>query len=368
MELRNQIEDLGKKIKIYKERISNEEMTKTAFILPFFEALGYDTRNPFEFHPEFTADLLDSKGEKVDYAILNNDKPQILIEAKSCNDNLDKHDKQLMRYFHTTEAKIGILTNGIIYKFYTDLDEPNKMDIKPFLEIDLLNIKDTEINELKKFSKKDFDILNILTSAEELKYSGAIKKLLKVNFDMPSESFSNYILGEIYDGIKTQKVKDKFALIIKKSLNEFLNDIVRTKLEGVLENNNNNLETSKNTLEVEENDVESIAVITKEEPETTQEELEGLGIVKSILIEFLGNEISRVEYKDTISYFGILLDGNIRKWICRLRFNTENKYIAFPEVDANGNKTNKEIKYLLNGLNDIYNYKNLLKESLDLYI
>ncbi|WP_448821257.1 type I restriction endonuclease [Cetobacterium sp.] len=362
MDLKNKIEDLGKKIELYRERISNEEMTKTAFILPFFESLGYDTRNPFEFYPEFTADLLDSKGEKVDYAILKEDKPQILIEAKCCNDSLDKHDKQLMRYFHTTEAKIGILTNGIIYKFFTDLDEPNKMDIKPFLEIDLSNIKDNEINELKKFSKNNFDISNILTSAEELKYSGAIKKLLKNDFEEPSETFSNYILGEIYEGVKTQKVKDKFSLIIKKSLNEFLNDIVRTRLEGVLENNT----TALNNTQVIVEEVEEVVI--KDEPETTQEELEGLGIVKSILIEKLGNDISRVEYKDTISYFGILLDGNIRKWICRLRFNTDNKYISFPEIDINGNKTNKEIKYLLNGLNDIYNYKETLFTILKLYL
>lgn len=362
MELKNKIEDLGKKIEMYKGRISNEEMTKTAFILPFFESLGYDTRNPFEFYPEFTADLLESKGEKVDYAILKEDKPQILVEAKCCNDCLDKHDKQLMRYFHTTEAKIGILTNGIVYKFFTDLDEPNKMDMKPFLEIDLLNIKDNEIHELKKFSKNNFDISNILTSAEELKYSGAIKKLLKSEFEAPTEVFSNYILGEIYEGVKTQKVKDKFSLIIKKSLNEFLNDIVRTRLEGVLENNTAALNNTQVVIEELEN------LSMKDEPETTQEELEGLGIVKSILIEYLGNEISRVEYKDTISYFGILLDGNIRKWICRLRFNTENKYISFPEIDENGSKTNKEIKYLLNGLNDIYNHKDLLKKSLNLYI
>lgn len=361
MDLKNKIEDLGKKIELYRERVSNEEMTKTAFILPFFESLGYDTRNPFEFYPEFTADLLDSKGEKVDYAILKEDKPQILIEAKCCSDSLDKHDKQLMRYFHTTQAKIGILTNGIIYKFFTDLDEPNKMDMKPFLEINLLDIRDNEIHELKKFSKNNFDISNILTSAEELKYSGAIKKLLKNEFEAPSEVFSNYILGEIYGGIKTQKIKDKFALIIKKSLNEFLNDIVRNKLEGVLENN-----MTVNNSPIIEEEVEEILI--KDEPETTQEELEGLGIVKSILIEQLKNEISRVEYKDTISYFGILLDGNIRKWICRLRFNTENKYISFPEIDVNGNKTNKEIKYLLNGLNDIYNYREILFTTLKLYL
>ena len=362
MDFKDGILELGKKIEKYKDRVVNEEMTKTAFVLPFFDLLGYDTRNPFEFHAEFTADIADAKGEKVDYAILIDDIPRILVEAKDCTNPLDKADKQLMRYFNVTEAKIGILTNGIVYKFYTDLEQPNIMDSKPFLEINLLKIKDNEINELKKFFKSSFDIDTILNSAEELKYSNSIKKLLKAEFEEPSENFTMFILNEVYDGIKTQKVKDKFAGTIKKSISEFLNDMVRIKLEGALEvNKSEEIKIENPQEEVEETQDKKHNIVT------TEEEIRGLAIVKSLLHGEV--ELSRIAYKDTNNYFNILLDNNIRKWICRLYFNTDNKYIAFPETDENGNKTNKEIKlFLENGLDDIYNLKSKLIDSLKTYL
>lgn len=78
-----------------------------------------------------------------------------MIECKSCTEVLDKHSSQLFRYFGTSSAKFGILTNGIIYKFYTDLDESNKMDLTPFLEFDMENINDSLIPSLKKFCKAE---------------------------------------------------------------------------------------------------------------------------------------------------------------------------------------------------------------------
>lgn len=358
MDFGDNLKALSEKIIKYKDRVTNEEMTKTAFVMPFFELLGYDTRNPFEFMPEFTADIGDSKGEKVDYAIILNDETQILIEAKPCNDNLEKHDKQLMRYFHASNAKIGILTNGIIYKFFTDLEEKNKMDTKPFLEIDLLNIRDNEIAELKKFFKSNFDINNILSTAEILKYSNSIKKLIISEFEEPSDNFVTFILSEIYDGQKNQKVKDKFRDIIKKSINQVINDMVRNKLEGALSKN-------EDLPAVEESVTEDIPS-TENTIVTTAEELEGYGIVKSILHEFIP-DISKIEYKDTQSYFGILYEGNIRKWICRLYFNTANKYISFPEFDESGAKINEK-KIQINNLNDIYKYKKELKASVNNYL
>ena len=361
MDFKDGILELSKKIEKYKDRVTNEEMTKTAFILPFFELLGYDTRNPFEFHAEFTADIADAKGEKVDYAILIDDIPRILIEAKDCNNTLDKADKQLMRYFNVTEAKIGVLTNGIIYKFYTDLEQPNIMDNKPFLEVNLLNIKDNEMAELKKFFKSAFDINTILNSAEELKYSNSIKKVLKKEFEEPSEAFINFILNEVYEGIKTQKVKEKFSQTIKKSISEFLNDIVRTKLEGALEVNKIEEAKIDNAEENIETDIKKSNVIT------TEEEIRGLAIVKSLLHGEV--DVSRISYKDTSNYFNILLDNNIRKWVCRLYFNTDNKYISFPEIDPTGSKTNKEIKILLeHNLDSIYDLKSKIIESLKIYL
>ena len=361
MEFKQQILDLGKKIEKYREKITNEEMTKTALILPFFDILGYDTRNPFEFHPEFTADLADSKGEKVDYAILINDLPQILIEAKMCSDSLDKHDKQLMRYFHTTEAKIGILTNGIIYKFYTDLEETNKMDTKPFLEINLLDMKEHEVNELRKFYKTNFDLRNIMTSAEELKYSNAIKKMLKVEFETPSTNFVSYILNEVYDGIKTQKVKDKFELTVKKSISEFINDMVRSRIEGVLEP-----KVELNTI------TEEIPTVILEETQnkivTTNGEMEGFIIIKT-LVRSLVKDTKRITYKDTTDYFNITLDNNIRKWICRLYLNKKNKYISFPEILENGERTNKEIKIVLESFPEsLFEHKEQIEKILSIYL
>lgn len=358
MDFKDQLSELVKKIEKYRPQIKNEEMTKTALILPFFDILGYDTRNPFEFHPEYTADIADYKGERIDYAILINDELQILIETKPCDDSLEKYDKQLARYFNATKAKLGILTNGIIYKIFTDLDKPNVMDDKPFLEIDLFKVKDHEINELKKYSKVNFDLGNILTSAEELKYSNLLKKHLRQQFDNPDERFVSYLIGEVYDGVKTQKVKDKFESIIKSSLDQFLNDIVRNKLEVALEPK---IDNSAAKVEVISN--ASILEEVKPQIETTAEELEGFGIIKAILREEL-QEIKRIVHRDAQSYFAVLLDDNARKWICRLYLNAATKYIAFPELDETGKKTNKEVKIVLNdSIDSIYDYKEEILSS-----
>lgn len=358
MDLKDNIEELAKKIEKYKDRVINEEMTKTAFVLPFFDMLGYDTRNPFEFHAEFTADIADAKGEKVDYAVLIDDVPRILIECKDCNNALENSDKQLTRYFNVTPAKIGVLTNGIVYKFYTDLEKPNMMDERPFLEINLLKIKDYQINELKKFARNSFDLDNILNSAEELKYSNLIKKLLKTEFENPSENFITYILNEIYDGVKTQKVKDRFTGTIKKSINEFLNDIVRTKLEGALEVNKN-IESK-----VEENISEQIIEETECGPITTEEEKEGYSIVKALAHGAI--DLERITYKDTLNYFSVTIDDKVTKWICRLYFNGATKFIKFPEVDNEGFK-DRGAKIPINSINDLYSFKDKIVESIKLY-
>lgn len=157
------LKQVGKRVADLSQSITNEEQTKNAFIMPFFQALGYDIFNPLEFVPEFTADVGIKKGEKVDYAIILDGDPQILIECKSITENLTKHDSQLFRYFVTTKSKFGILTNGREYKFFTDLDEPNKMDTTPFLTIDVTDIKENQFTEIIKFHKENFDIDNIVS-------------------------------------------------------------------------------------------------------------------------------------------------------------------------------------------------------------
>ena len=215
MDLKDQLKQIADKISKVKDSIQTEEATKNAFIMPFINALGYDVFNPLEVVPEFIADIGVKKGEKVDYAIIRDGIPVILIECKHWNENLDIHNTQLIRYFNATKAKFAILTNGIIYRFYTDLEEPNKMDEKPFLDINMLELKDAQIEELKKFHKSYFDLDNIINTASTLKYSNEIKAVLNNEFKQPSEDFIKYFIYKVYSGKATEKVIKQFSEIVK---------------------------------------------------------------------------------------------------------------------------------------------------------
>ena len=335
---------LSKRINGVVETIKNEEATKTSVIMPFFQLLGYDVFNPNEFLPEYTADVGIKKGERVDYAIMKDGKPLILIEAKPINEDLKKHDSQLFRYFGTTKAKFAILTNGKEYRFYTDLDEPNKMDEKPFLIFNLFDLKESTLTELYKFRKSNFDVDNILNTASELKYTNEIKQLLSTEMNNPSDEFVHFILKDIYPGKKTRNVLDNFKSIVKKSLKQFINEQVNDKLQAAL---NNTKDASEN--KIGESVAEEIAS-TKEKPiiETTEDEIEAYVHVKLILKDIIDTD--RVFYRDNLSYFNILLDDNIRKWICRVGLNTSNKYIQLNDES----KTN----YKINNVDDIIKYKN----------
>lgn len=321
-----QIKTLSKRVERLQNSITTEEATKTSVIMPFFQILGYDIFNPEEFTPEFVADVGIKKGEKVDYAIISDGKPVILIEAKSINETLQKHDSQLFRYFGTTSAKFAILTNGIIYRFYTDLEEQNKMDTAPFFEFSILELKDSAILELAKFKKNSFDLENIFNTASELKYLNKLKNFLNDQWETPTEDFVKFMLGQIYDGVKTRNTIEKFEPIIKKAFKQFINELVNDKLNAALKTTNaedNHQETPHTSTSESDSNNEKIGL----QIETSEEEIEGYAITKLLLKETLDEE--RIFYRDNLSYFNILLDNNIRKWICRLGFNNSQKYIQF---------------------------------------
>ena len=192
MDFVDQLKQFSKRVESMRETIQTEEATKTAIIMPFFAMLGYDVFNPTEFVPEYTADVGIKKGEKVDYAIMQDGEPVILIECKSIAENLEKHDSQLFRYFGTTSAKFAILTNGLIYRFYTDLDNPNKMDDSPFLTVNILDIRENQVPELKKFCKSVFDVDTIFSTASELKYANEFKAIMTAQLDDPADDFIRF--------------------------------------------------------------------------------------------------------------------------------------------------------------------------------
>lgn len=328
-----------------------EEATKMSLIVPLFQLLGYDVFNPVEFCPEYVADVGIKKGEKVDYAIKINGVPHILIECKACTENLDNHTSQLFRYFGTTEAKYGILTNGIVYRFFTDLEEMNKMDTAPFLEIDMLNLKDAAINNLKRFTKEAYDKDAIFSAAEELKYSKLIRDRLKVLMEEPDDDFTRLILGYVYDGTKTQKVVEKFKPLIQKSFNTFVSDAVNTRISSAL----NEVKETEETVTPKDAEVEETSKIV-----TTEEELEAFFVVRAILAEHV--PVNDIEYKDTESYFGVLYQGRVQKAICRLQLSTRKKYVFIPDETKNFQK------YQIESISDIYNYKDELIAVLKRYL
>ncbi len=285
-EFKQQMKNLASRLQRVKDSIHTEEATKTSLIMPLLQILGYDIFNPEELVPEFVADVGIKKGEKIDYAIMRDNDPVILIEAKSVNEVLTKHDSQLFRYFGTTKAKFAILTNGIEYRFFTDLDEQNKMDQKPFFTIDMLDLKDVEILELAKFRKQDFDVVNVLTTASELKYTGEIKQYLSRQWEDPSEEFVKVILQEIYSGVKTKKVIENFRELVKNSLIQYVNDRVNEKLQKALNSSTDSTPDMKASIENEKEKLSPAENTTQEEEVvTTEEEIEGYVTVKLILKE-----------------------------------------------------------------------------------
>ena len=347
MEFEEKIKEFSKRVENLQKYIATEEATKTSLVMPFFQILGYDVFNPNEFIPEYTADVGIKKGEKVDYAISINNNIAILIEAKAITEQLNKHSSQLFRYFGTTNSKLAILTNGVQYKFYTDLENENKMDTIPFLEIDLLNLKDTDIVELKKFSKENFDIETIINTASSLKYASSIEKVLSEEFSNPSDDFIKMVLNKgVYDGIKTQNVIDKYKPILKKSINFYINNLVNERIRKALKSTSPET-NGQEDLEEDEED----AIVT------TTEELESYYIVKSILTEVV--EPNKLYYKDTYSYFGILYDNKVTKWVCRVFLKETARYIIIPDENKN------EVRYDINSIQDIYKYKKELLARLD---
>lgn len=352
MEFRNQIKQLGDRVTKLKEQIATEEATKNAFIMPFLQTLGYDVFNPIEVVPEFVSDIGLKKGEKIDYAIFKDGAPTILVECKHWAQNLSIHDGQLLRYFHTSKAKFGLLTNGIIYRFYSDLVEPNKMDEKPFLEFNIAEIKDNQVDELKKFHKTTFDSESIVNTASELKYTNELKYLIQQELLNPTPDFVKHFAKQVYPTNISAKVLDLFTNLTRKSVQQHISDLITERLKTAL------------TKEDEATKVQEVILAEQAKEEankvvTTEEELEAFMIVKTILRQKINAK--RVTYRDAQSYFAILLDDNNRKTICRLYLNGSKKY--FVTLD----EQKKEVKNEINSLDDIFIHSELLNKIVDTY-
>ncbi len=353
MDFKDQIKQLGERVAKLKDQIQTEEATKNAFIMPFIQSLGYDVFNPTEVVPEFISDIGIKKGEKIDYAIFKDGSPTILIECKHWAQNLNIHDGQLLRYFHVSKAKFGLLTNGITYRFYSDLVEANKMDEKPFLEFNINEIKDNQVEELKKFHKSVFDAESITNTASELKFMNELKQLIQQELINPTPDFVKHFAKQVYPSNISAKILEQFTNLTKKSIQQHISDLITERLKTALTKEDEETKKQEAIQAAEKVKIDEVKVFT------TEEELEGFMIVKTILRQKISS--SRITHRDAQSYFAILLDDNNRKTICRLYLNGSKKF--FVTLDDQ----KKEVKNEIIILDDIFKHEEKLLKIVENY-
>lgn len=353
-DLQEELSQLAKRIPSLIEHSQTEEATKTAFILPFLNALGYNVFDPKEIVPEFTADVGIRRGEKIDYAVMRDGIPIILIECKWCGADLDnEHASQLFRYYATLPTRIAVLTNGIIYRFFADLDEPNKMDSKPFFEFSMSNLSEPVIRELRRFQKQAFDVEEIIPAAEELKYTREIKRIMADLMAEPSKEFVRLFAAQIYPGNLTAAVRDRFTELVKRAVQAFISERVADRLRQALADEETPNRIPATTQETPASSEPTETASAGSKVQTTEDEMQAYYIVKAIARSICST--SRIALRDGVAFCSVLFDDNNRKPICRFYFNRSKKAVGI--FDASKNETRHDVE----SLDDLFVHAEALK-------
>lgn len=340
MSFKDRIGDVARRLEMVKSRSDlGEEATKTAVVMPFLAALGYDIFNPAEVQPEFTADVGTKKGEKVDFAIFLDDRVEMIIEAKPFSCALkDAQYSQLYRYFGVTDARIALLTNGAEYWFFTDVDATNRMDEKPFFKFSLEVYDEADLRELEKFAKESFSIEQVQATAASLKYTRLAAQYISQQMAEPDEEFVKLVARSVYDGRLTAGVVERMTPCVKRAFDDIIRARVRSRLEVALG------EDEEETVAAQEPEIAGDDGIV-----TTEEELQAFYIVRAIAAEIV--DPSRIAIRDQKSYCGILFDDNNRKPICRLGFDGRQKWVIL--FDEN----KQEMRVNVDKPEDLYRYR-----------
>ncbi len=362
MNFEEKLKSLAAKAESVAPALETEEATKNALVMPFIAALGYDVFDPSEVVPEFTADVGIKRGEKVDYAIKRGDDIVMLIEAKRVQEELKiGHSSQLFRYFTATKARIGVLTNGVVYRFYSDLEEANRMDDKPFLELNLLNMRDSLIHEVNKLSKASFDLENMLVAASDLKYMREIRATLERQLEEPDEELVRFFFHQANPkGRFVSSAKTQFSRLVRRTLAQFISDKVADRLRSALAREDASSEASPRPADEQEPQPDAAPSPEKSGIVTTEEELAAHRVIIAILCDLI--PAARITMRDSKSYCAILLDNNNRKPLARLHFNRGQKYVG--TFDAK----KKETRHPISDVQGIYTLRDALRATASSWI
>lgn len=345
------VEALSARSKMAERQALTEEATKTAVVMPALQALGFDVFNLDEVIPEFNADVGLKKGEKVDFALKIDGKISMLVEVKPISAKLGQTQySQLFRYFHVTDARLAILTNGREIWFFSDTDEPNKMDKKPFFTFDLQKYDTAQVDELARFQKGTFAIEAIIEAASNLKYTSAAANYLKRQMQDPDDDFVRLIGRQIHEGSITKAVAEQLKPAIQAAVDELVRDRIQDRLSIAFRS-----DTPAQTAAASESAAQDDEVVT------TDEEREGFMIVRAIGARLA--PVERITMRDAKSYCAILMDDNNRRPICRLYFNsatTKNLGIFDPEKN--------ETKIRIDSPADIYRNAEAIEAVIRAYV
>jgi hypothetical protein len=347
---------MSDKVSDQKDLAVTEEATKTAFISPFLrDILGFDTNDLNEVIPEYTADVGIKNGERVDYAIKVNGRIEILVEAKKISEPLNVHNSgQLFRYYAVSNARIGILTNGQYWEFYTDLEKQNIMDDRPFMILDLLDVDAKLINPIRKLTKTEFDIDGLITVARRMKYLTQFESIINENIDNPSDDLVKSLGHHVMDVMITRPKREELRPIVLQALKDVIADRVNDRLEGAI----NDVQSDVKHVIIEDNDDDDID--NNNGIVTTELELETYRVIQSICCEIV--PASRITIADRKQYCNIVLDNNSHKIIVRIVSNSLENRILYP--DGDDPTWNRCPYFVYKDLNDIYNHKDIILNSL----
>ena len=347
MEFSARVKDLAKRSTHATKSALTEEATKTSVVLPFIQALGFDVFNLDEVVPEFISDVGMKKGEKVDFVLKLEGKLAVLIEVKPISMSLGSAQySQLYRYFGVTDARLAILINGRDIWFFSDIDEPNKMDKKPFFVFDFQSHDESQVQELSRFQKIGFSIETILEAASALKYTTAAANYIKKQLKKPDDEFTKLVGRQIYSGMLTKSVLEQLRPAIQSALDEVIRDRIQDKLNIAFRPDIPVVETSKEKIAAENAVLSDII--------TTDEETQAFMIVRAIAAQYV--PVERVTIRDSKSYCSVFLDDNNRKPICRLYFNGKSvKSIGFFDADKN------EQRHNIQSLTEIYKFGKVIE-------
>lgn len=324
------IAKLSEQVRKRADQVVGEEPTKMALIVPFFSTLGYDVHDPSEVMPEYVADFAIKKAgqfEKVDYALAINGTIVMLVEAKARGQKAEAHDGQLSRYFNPlVTTKVAVVTNGIEYRFFTDLLEKNVMDKEPFFTFNILEHGSKDIDSLKLFHRDVFDATAIVSHAEEMVHINAMTQLIGNLLRSPSDEFIHFLIGKLgtisakyeVQGKKNSRMIEKFKPIVKKSIQGSLLDLMTSSLSREMEQPVK-VEVEPEIEEEQPQDPEESRIVTTAEEIAAFEKIQAITQTSKIY-NF------ELKYRDTTSYFGINL-GKTTWWFLRLYLSSQKKSI-----------------------------------------